>query len=420
LDILFLSVSTGGGHIKAAEALKEYVEKNYSGSRCKIVDTFKYISPLIDKFLVGGYLNIINKLPFLYGSLYKLSEHNKGIIDATYAISQLFSYKLIPLIREFNPTIIVCTHTLPLQMTSYLKQKKIISVPITAIVTDYVNHPFWKLDNIDALIVPHDKIMFDMVQAGIPESIIYPYGIPLSEEFLIRHNRKNIMANLGLEDKLTGLIMGGSLGIRSVYNSFKMLLRCEREMQIIVVTGKNAHLRNKMEDQLRHYNITNTKINTNNCTGANTNTTINANAYTGTNTHTYTIDNTDTSTYTYIYNNKNIKILGYTDIIPELMDISDFIITKPGGMTISEALVKELPIFLTFPIPGQEERNCHFLIENGVAVNIQPKDNIDHILTDILDNTSKMKNMKKTAKSLARPNSCHDTSMLLDKLQQCR
>ncbi len=445
MDILFLSVSTGGGHIKAAEALKEYVEKNYSDSRCKIVDTFKYISPLIDKFVVGGYLNIINKLPFLYGSLYKLSEHNKSIINATYAISQLFSYKLIPLIREFNPTIIVCTHTLPLQMTSYLKQKKMISAPITAIVTDYVNHPFWKLDNIDALIVPHDKIMFDMVQAGIPESIIYPYGIPLSEEFLIRHNRKNIMTSLGLEDKLTGLIMGGSLGIRSVYNSFKMLLRCEREMQIIVVTGKNARLKKKMENQLRHYNITNTKINANyntivntytnanasattgdnastsakttNCTSANTNTTINANTHPGTNTHTYTIDNTDTSTYTYIYNNKKIKILGYTDIIPELMGISDFIITKPGGMTISEALVKELPIFLTFPIPGQEERNCRFLLENGVAVNIQPKDNIDHILTDILDNTSKMKNMKKTARSFARPNSCRDTSMLLNKLQ---
>ena len=224
--------------------------------------------------------------------------------------------------------------------------------------------------------------MFDMVQAGIPESIIYPYGIPLSEEFLIRHNRKNIMANLGLEDKLTGLIMGGSLGIRSVYNSFKMLLRCEREMQIIVVTGKNAHLRNKMEDQLRHYNITNTKINTNNCTGANTNTTINANAYTGTNTHTYTIDNTDTSTYTYIYNNKNIKILGYTDIIPSLWTYR-FYYNKTRRYDNFEALVCNFP--------NQSGRKKLPFPYRKWCSNIQPKDNIDHILTDILDNTSKIK-----------------------------
>lgn len=395
MDILFLSVSTGGGHIKAAEALKEYIEKNYSGSRCKIVDTFKYISPLIDKFVVGGYLSIINRIPFLYGSLYKLSEYNKNIIDATYTISQLFSYKLIPLIQEFNPSIIVCTHTLPLQMTSYLKTKKLISVPVTAIVTDYVNHPFWNLKNIDALIVPHDKIMFEMIKTGIPESIIYPYGIPLTEEFLKKRNKEKIITSLGLENKLTGLIMGGSLGIRSVYNSFEMLIRCKREIQIIVVTGKNTHLKNNMENKLRSCKITRSKINT----AANTSI------------------STSFGTNTYNYNNKNIKIFGYTNIISDLMDISDFIITKPGGMTISEALVKELPIFLTSPIPGQEDRNSHFLIKNGVAVNIKPKDDIDYVLTDVLDNTTRLKSMKKVAKTLARPNSCRDITMLLEKIQ---
>ncbi|NSW92223.1 MAG: UDP-N-acetylglucosamine--LPS N-acetylglucosamine transferase [Firmicutes bacterium] len=387
MDILFLSVSTGGGHIKAAEALKEYVKEQYPGSRCLIVDTFRYISPLVDKFIVGGYLNMIKKIPFLYGSLYKLSENNKNIIDMTYTISCLFSYKLIPLIRNFNPSIIVCTHTLPLQMVSHLKQEKMISVPIAAIVTDFVHHPFWKLENVDALIVPHDKIKLEMIQAGIPGNIIYPYGIPISEGFLKKYDRKKFLRALGLEDKLTGLIMGGSLGIRSVYNSFEMLVKSKRGMQIIVVTGKNTTLKKRIESRFPLY-----------CSNYSNN------------------GNNYSNIYNNNYNQKAIRVFGYTNIIPCLMDISDFIITKPGGMTISEALVKGLPIFLTSPIPGQEERNSHFLVSSGAAIEIKPGDDPDYALANTLDNTSKLKNMKEAAKYLARPYSCYDTALLLEKL----
>ena len=365
MDILFLSVSTGGGHIKAAEALKDYVKGRYPHSRCLIVDTLRYISPFLDKCIVGGYINIINNMPFLYRSLYNLSENSKNIINMTHTACCIFSHKLMPLISSFNPSIIVCTHTFPLQMVCHLKQKKVISVPIAAIVTDFANHPFWKLGNMDALIVPHDNIKLEMSRAGISRNIIYPYGIPISEGFLIKRDRKKILKSLGLEDKLTGLIMGGSLGIGSLYNSFETLAKSKRDVQIIMVTGKNVKLKNRVESRI---------------------------------------------------SSKSIKVFGYTNIIPYLMDISDFIITKPGGMTISEALVKELPIFLTSPIPGQEERNHHFLISSGAAAEIKPVDDPDFVLTNILDNASNLKNMKEAAKCLARPYSCRDTALLLEKL----
>jgi processive 1,2-diacylglycerol beta-glucosyltransferase len=387
MNVLFLSVSTGEGHIRAAEALKEHIEDNFSDSQCKIIDTFKYINPFLDKLVVGSYLNLINKLPVLYGNLYKLSEYNESIINITNSLSRLFSCKLIPLIKDFNPTIIVCTHTLPFQMVSYLKEKSVISIPLTAIVTDYVYHPFWKLNNIDALIVPNEKIMSDMIEADIPKNIIYPYGIPLTEKFLNKKNKEEIMSNLGFEEKLTGLIMGGSLGIRSVYSSFKMVFKCSEEMQIIIVTGRNTYIKKKLEKELAHYKI----------------------------------NNPDKSSLvesnSYICNNKKIILYGYTDKISELMDISDFIITKPGGMTISEALVKELPIFLAFPIPGQEERNCRFLVENGMAIYIEPKKNLNYILNDFFYNNPKIEDMKKQARTFARPDSCYNTALLLNKLQ---
>lgn len=385
LNILFLSVSTGGGHIKAAEALKDYVKSRQPHSRCLIIDTLRYISPLLDKCIVGGYIRIINSMPSLYGSLYALSESNKKIAGMTYAACRMFSYRLIPLIRDFNPDIIVCTHTFPLQMICSLKQEKMISVPLAAIVTDFANHPFWKLEGIDALIVPHDDIKREMAGAGIPWNIIYPYGIPVSAAFLARHNRKRVLDFLGLEDKLTGLVMGGSLGLGSIYNCFEILEKSGRDIQIIVVAGKNTRLKNRIESKM---------------TGSRA-----RESYAG----------WGCARESHIYRG-SVKVFGYTDMIPYLMDISDFIITKPGGMTISEALVKELPIFLTSPVPGQEERNYSFLISSGAAVEIKPCVDLLPVLTNVLGDSSKLKSMKEAVKNLARPHSCRDTASLLEKL----
>ncbi|NLC68774.1 MAG: UDP-N-acetylglucosamine--LPS N-acetylglucosamine transferase [Clostridiaceae bacterium] len=370
MDILFLSVSTGGGHIKAAEALKGHAKNRWPHSRCLIVDTLRYISPFLDKCIVGGYIKIISNMPFLYGGLYTLSENNKKIVSMTYAACRMLSYNLIPLIKGFNPAIIVCTHTFPLQMVCHLKREKIISAPLAAVVTDFANHPFWKLEGIDALIVPHDDIKHEMSLAGIPRDIIYPYGIPVSAAFLVKHNRKKILDLLGLEDRPTGLVMGGSLGLGSIFNCFEMLGKSRKDIQIIVVAGKNARLKNRIERCTRENGI---------C-------------------------------------QKNIRVLGYTDMIPYLMDVSDFIITKPGGMTISEALVKELPMFLTSPIPGQEERNHRFLLRSGAAVEINPAGDICRVLTNVLEDTLMLKSMKEAAKRLARPYSCRDTVSLLEKL----
>lgn len=453
MDILFLSVSTGGGHIRAAQALKNYIETFYPSSRCRIVDTFKHISPLADKLIVKSYLNIINRLPFLYGSLYNLSERNKNIINATYTFSRLFSHKIIPLIREFKPSIIICTHTLPLQMVSYLKNKGIVNLPLVAIVTDYVNHPFWNLNNIDAIIVPHEVVLEDMVKSGIPKNIIYPFGIPLSTDFLKNHhshkpNKKVLPNTQDIKGTLTGLIMGGSLGIRSVYSSFKMLINSERQMHINVVTGTNSRLRRKIDKQLSSYCTRDVKNN-----NSNRNNSIDIDNSSYRNSISFNGRDNGSNINSYIYKDKTIRVFGYTDKIPELMDMSDFIITKPGGMTIAEALVKKLPIFLMLPIPGQEERNLSFLIRNGAAVDLNPKnkkaahryeksslcdrvrgnfynkisnlykisnlngkDNFDEILANILDNKEALENVKRAAEDLARPNACKDISILLKKL----
>ena len=361
----------GAGHLKAAEALKEYVDQRYPDSRSLVIDTFKYINPLVHKIFVDGYLSIIRKVPFAYSALYRMSEQMDNMNKISNALSKMFSYKLAELINDFNPSIIVCTHPFPLQIVSCLKKEKKIAIPLVGILTDYVNHPFWFHDNIEAYVVAHENIKQDMINSGTPENRIFSYGIPVSQIFLKRDSRTKLLRKYGLEDKLTVLIMGGSLGFGNIKKMFLSFLNSKRDLQLIVVTGKNKKLKHQLQKYLGQHT-------------------------------------------------KNVLLIGYTNEICNLMDIADLIVTKPGGMTISEALLKELPIFVTSPIPGQEERNSYFLTSIGVAEKIQQDEDVQLILNKVLDNPHQLTCMKERSKKLSMPNSGYKIIHLMKKLTQSK
>ena len=301
MNTLFLSASTGGGHDKAAEAVIECIKQRSPDSGLLLSNSLNNISPAFNKLIVGTYLHTIRNTPNIYGTLYKLTETNESLTDITKGLNRIFSFRLSDIINTAAPSLIVSTHTIPLQMVSMLKRKTKLDIPVIGIVTDFTNHYFWKLENIDALIVANEFIKDDMIKMGIPESKIYAYGIPVCSCFRRRRDRNSLLAEFGLQNKTTALIMGGSLGLGEIRKAFVSLLECRRNVQIIVVTGKNR----KLESQLREM-----------AAGA----------------------------------SKTVRILSFTNRISDLMDISDFIITKPGGVTIAEALVKRIPIIIMFHI----------------------------------------------------------------------
>lgn len=367
MDVLLLSVSTGDGHFKAAEALRENIEMTCPGSRTLIVDTFKYVNPIVDKLIVGSYLNLLKKTPQIYGKLYEISEKDDFIVDFSKAVNKLLSFRLENLIHEFKPSVIVCTHPFPLQMVSSLKRYRKIFTPAVAVITDYFAHPLWLHNNIDAYVVAHEYMKYEMVERGMDEHRIHTFGMPVSMRFSQKMNKQTILNELGLDQKLTLLIMGGSLGFGEIKDIFMKMLDCKKDLQLIVVTGRNTKLKGELE--------------------------LHA-----------------------VSSSKKVRVFSYTNEIADLMDVSDFIITKPGGMTISEALVKELPLLLISPIPGQEERNAHFLINNGAAVRLLESDKAENILNQIINNPLRIKHMREMARFLSRPHASQNTVYLLERL----
>ncbi len=367
MRVLILYVSVGAGHMKAAEALKESIERQFTGWAVDILDTLKYINPIVDKIVVNSYLGALKRSPGLYSRLYTASGTGTGIYDISKAMNNLLSFKLKKLIADYEPSAIVCTHPFPMQMLSSLKEKNKINIPAVAILTDYVVHSLWLDNGMDAFIVANDIMKSEMIKRGVPGNIIFPYGIPVSPKFLNRVDKKKLKQELGLEDRFTVLVMGGGMGFGNIDNTMASLLDCKIDIQIIAVTGTNQKLKAQLEQSANK-------------------------------------------------SNKKVLILSYTDRINELMDISDLLITKPGGMTISEALVKGLPIFIISPIPGQEEGNANFLIRSGVANKIDDTSQLISVLSQVANDPVALNTMRENSKYLGKPHSAADIATLLGKL----
>ena len=367
MNILFLSVSAGGGHMKAAESLKLHVEESIPGSRTILLDSLKYINPIMNKLVIGGYLSTVQITPKLYGKLYDLAESGDNISEVSRIINRIISYKIKRLVRQFAPDLIVCTHPFTSQMVARLKKKSLLSPKIVTVLTDFIPHSFWLHEGVDAYVVAHPGMKYEMISKGIAEETIFPLGIPISKRFLEPLGKIEARTNLGLANKTTILLMGGSLGFGDIKEVFTGLAESHRDLQLVVVTGQNKELYKK----IRKYSNRVDKI---------------------------------------------IKVFGYTDKIPELMTASDLLVSKPGGMTVSEALVKKLPMVLISPIPGQEEKNARYLLNGGVAARLYPKQNIEEVLYQVLDIPTRYNQMKEMCSYLAHPHACQEIVNLFGQL----
>lgn len=363
--IIISYASYGGGHYSAAKNLKEYIEENYPDCDVFLFDCMKYINRVIDKVCGSTYSTITTNIPWFWGKIYYGTQD--PIFEKITSLSnKLLSYKLIKLFKNIDPDIIISTHFFVSHMCSILKQKGKINAQIATIITDYGNDPYneWvsNFNYIDYIFVAHDEIKKILLNKNIPENKIHSTGIPISTKFLINYDKKNILNKLNLcENKKTILFFGGGelgLGKSKTLDIFNLLTKNYNNIQIIAIAGKNENLKNNFKKIAAENNKSESTV-----------------------------------------------ILGYTTHIPELMYISDLIVTKPGGLTSTEALVSNVPIIAINPIPGQEEENAQFLETNGAAIWIKKSDNINNKFDEILNNEQILSEMKNKINQIAKPNS---------------
>ena len=369
--ILIFYGSYGGGHLSASRSIKEYIEKNYPDSEILMIDFMEYISKAINKVTTKAYTDLAKNAKWIWGKIYYATEKG-AVLKISSGAQKALSLRLNKLFKEFMPDLIISTHPFSSQMCAFLKSKGKLNCTLATVMTDYAVHKQWFMfsEYVDYIFVAHDGMKQELIKNGVEEFKIYATGIPLSNRFLLNYNKEQILneLNLSVNKKTVLFFAGGEFGFGKdkTFKILKTIINSFPNMQVVAIAGRNKKMKNNFEELVE-----------------------------------------ETNSY------ENVKILAYTNKVPELMSISDLVISKPGGLTTTESLASGLPIIVINPIPGQETENAEFLEKHQVGIWLKKKDNVEEKLYDIFNTPEKLQKMKINARLLAKKNSTADICKIL-------
>lgn len=364
--ILIFYASYGGGHLSAANSIKQCIDDNFKDCETKLVDCMEYVNRPVNKITTTAYKELAKKFPWAWGEVYSHSQ--KGpLAHISSASNNLLAKKLLKLLKEYQPDIVISTHPFGSQMVSYLKRKALVDCKLATIMTDFAPHDQWLVgkDYVDYYFVSHEKMRQELINSNVADNTVFATGIPLSNRFLMHFDKDEIMKSMGLNpDKRVILFFGGGefgLGRDKTVKILNSFITHVKNHQIVAIAGKNEKMKVAFDKLVAETN-----------------------------------------------SESFVKVLAYTKQVPELMSISDLVVTKPGGLTTTESLASGLPIVAINPIPGQEEENAKFLEDEGVAIWLKKNDDYDEIIADLLADEDKLHQMKVNTKLLAKKNSTRD------------
>lgn len=348
LRLLILSCNTGEGHNSAARALKGCFEaQNIS---CEIRDALAFWSPEKSKIISKGHVFIYRRMPKLFGVSYRFEENHppkKGDESLIYDLVIKGCESLYEYLSENRYDAVICTHVFSAMMMTELKKRRKYAVKSYFVATDYTCSPGVNQTALDAYFIPHKKLIPEFLENGIPEAKLVPSGIPVRMDFYKKTDPKEAKAVLSIpQEKKVVLLMCGSMGCGPIKTLAEYLpQQIPSDSLLVVICGNNRRL----FKSLTKYPLPD-----------------------------------------------NMRVLGFTSHMPLYMDAADLILTKPGGLSSTEAAVKALPMLFIDAVPGCETRNYEFFIKNGYADMRDSVLGLCDAVCDLLENGEKLKKMSAT------------------------
>jgi processive 1,2-diacylglycerol beta-glucosyltransferase len=357
MRILIATITAGGGHLAAASALEEAWRASRPDDVVERIDLLKFFSPLHRKIHSDGYLQLVERAPELWGMVFAKTDNPK-VARTMNKLKRLFPsasrQKFERHVKHFKPDVVLCTHYLPMELLGHRKKKGDCPAPMTvSVITDFEAHALWMDSCVDLYCVAAEETKARLVARGAVAENIVATGIPIAAKFTAKVDPKAVRKQYGLRDDMrVMLVLSGGFGMGPVAEILEQLDKVSEEFQTVVVTGRNEELRRDLAAVDRKHP-----------------------------TH----------------------VLGFASNMHELMAIADLVITKPGGLTSSEALAMGKPLFILNPIPGQEAANSDFLLERGAAGKANRVEDLPYRIEQLLG-SKKLTQMASAAKALGRPN----------------
>jgi processive 1,2-diacylglycerol beta-glucosyltransferase len=337
--------------------------------RTQVVDSYKYAASVMSRVVSDGYLQMVKTIPQMYRYIYDRAERATEVGPFRTWAHQFTATNLRPLMEAERPDVVVCTHAFPCGAMAEYKRLFADAPPVAGIVTDFAVHAFWIHRNIDGYAVANDAVREVMIARGVAPERIVASGIPVRPEFVPgSESRKALRERLGLpQDRAIAMLMGGGLGIGPLERMMHSLDALETPLAVVVVAGRNARAEGRVRKAAESVGYP-------------------------------------------------VRVLRFVDNVYDYMHAADAFITKPGGLSLAEALVASIPIVLYKPLPGQEERNARILCDAGAAVRTRRVDELPAALASLLADPVRRARTIEAEKRLARPEAAGEAAAMIARL----
>ena len=354
-NFLIVTASIGSGHVKAAEAVAHEIKTKYADASIRIVDFMSGETSWINALMKQCYLKMLDFVPNLYEFLYNFTGGHAGGGLVQGVLSAVMKRNMASLVRRYAPDAVICTHPCPAGAAASLKSSCQQGFLFATLITDYSVHQMWVYHNVDVYFVAREQMKADLMAEGLEQASIIVSGIPVDRSFGDAIPREESLERLGLCGELpVVLIMGGGLGLGGMDFALSQLEKQSERLQILVVAGRNQALLKKVQ----RFATASHHI---------------------------------------------VRAWGYTDEVRLLMSASSFLISKPGALTITEALTAGLPVLLHEPIPGPETDNAVYMAACGTALWIRSDERLAGAIAELLHHPEQLQQMRERAAACRHP-----------------
>jgi processive 1,2-diacylglycerol beta-glucosyltransferase len=364
MKLLILAASAGAGHLRAAQALEAAAKEMRPDLEVRNHDALDFTPKIFKKWYAQSYLQAVNHIPKVWGYFYEYYDKKSGSSKTAKVIRILDRFNaggLYKLVEEYRPDRILTTHFLPSNVLLSSKRKERAALPpISVCVTDYDIHFFWIHEQVSRWYVGSEEVRWQVHRKGIPLERIIVTGIPIHPVFSKEKSRATAAIAAGLDPGMpTVLVLSGGFGVGAVADTVAEVMKAPGNFQVAVVCGRNEDLKKQLSA---------------------------LQAPSG----------------------KRLEVRGFVTDMENYLTSADFVVTKPGGLSVSEAIARGCPIVAYAPIPGQEERNCDHLMESGAAVKAKDPATLEFKIRQLLSDENMRRRMADAARRISRPRAAFD------------
>jgi len=320
--VLIAAMSMGGGHGMAGQCVADALRELAPDWEPRCIDIRDYLAPWFRAFYGSGYLFIVRHIPWLWGFLYRHPLRSRGTLPPWLLRRVARPYER--LVADERPDAILATQITASEATDSLRTRGLHPGATATLVTDFDAHPSWRADGIDRFFVPDEAVREGFLRLGIAAERVEATGIPIRPAFEQSFDVPALKAKHRVRpDARVVLLMGGSLGIGPMERAARQLLAADGPCDFLIVTGHNQTLRSRLE-----------RLQT---SGEN-----------------------------------RLRVFGFINYVHELMAIADLFVSKPGGLSMTEAVTLGVPTLAVDPLPGQEMANARHLEARGLIRWLKP------------------------------------------------